>query len=680
MQALIISLFLLLSLQAFSQNEQHPSVKLELTAATFNCELASMVAGELSSFSPMQIKEQIDQTERILEENILNEANKRNKKVFKKTLKLLRNLKEINSNTEASKLKNEFCLLGSKSIRGISKGVINSAVIINMSVSHPLRIAIEFIKGLKTGEDSSLEILPFQDIVGDRKSLSLSMYLAIKSIQTYSASNPLLAPLMASPLIQASVQKFCRDTNSLREDDANFCKKIDRKIKSFLTHTKSFREKGAKLKPKESIDIHSWKNEVTDENLCSYLHNLRQSRSSLESEKQTREALVANLNPELMAYPEFNELESLHNSKNYKDIRHVRGLRNVIISLSPSADKIKTMISSGSWDTYLYLKNKLGKQVSIYNKLYRSSNLEKCERIKSKKKFSLIAYNKLKIDLNKFTTESLYEQHLLVKKQVDRINKKFNLQSTKLQWELISYGDLNMIHKILSSRDISNVVLIAHSSSEFKKIIDVNMNQVPTSFFSTLSPTIMSLSFYTCHSHNITETYDLKSKLKNQFSYFPKRFLNFVKPNEILAEGETPLMGLEAYLRRLDRELALQLEENLLEMTFLSGSDEYLEQKTCNLKIGNFSLQSGSLSLILNKSFLGQVKQNELNRTFSFPCHLLKEKNTLLLQNNSLQEKIKLEELPRDLNLNGEVKTTLVWKNFFDINNSFQGSKIEFNY
>jgi hypothetical protein len=188
----------------------------------------------------------------------------------------------------------------------------------------------------------------------------------------------------------------------------------------------------------------------------------------------------------------------------------------------------------------------------------------------------------------------------------------------------------------------------------------------------------MSLSFYTCHSKNILGTYDLSNKFQNNLSYYPKRYINFVKPNEILEDGETPLMGFSSYLTRLDKELYLGMKENILSMTFASKIQESNPQKTCEIEITTSIPQTGSLSLILNKKFIGNINSLDNKTSFAFNCEFLKDKNVLTLQNNSVTEKLQVETLPSEIMIIGLQTEIMKWKNYFDDQNNFEGSKIEF--
>ena len=676
MQVLIFFILIIIGLPVFSQNEQFPHVNFEVKAATFNCELASMVAGELSSYSKKEIHTLIENAEHVIQRSIKKHNDN---KVITDVAKIL---KEIKGNDEQSKLENfrrQFCLQTTKFVKNFSKKVIFASMNFNMTLTLPLRWMSELIRGIKSGQDTDVKILSGQEIVGDRRAISFSIYLLIKSMKLYSSGAPWVAPLMAAPLIQANALKFCQNNSSLASDDEEFCKKLKNKIDNFLQIAMNARPLGAKLSQHKAQVNQIWEGEVDDRNLCSYLSVLRNNKSNSDKEKQTKEALIGNLNPELMSYPEFNKINSENFAASYKNIDAITTLKNVIISLSPNPEVVAEITNSERWEEYMETKKELSRQTKIYNKLYRSDNIEKCNKIKLKKNFSLSRYNELKLKLSTFDEESLIEQHQLVEELFKRQKKILNLSKTKLNWELIPYGSLNTIHEFLRSKDIGNVIIIAHSSSELKKIVDVNMNQFPSTFFSDISPTIMSLSFYTCHSKNILSTYDLENKFQKSLSLYPSRLVNFVKPNDILEDGETPLMGFNAYLKRLDNNLYLQLKENVLEMSFIAENEKTQTEQECKIEIKTATPKSGSLSLILNKKFIGNLNSFESKTIFAFNCSLLKGKNILLLQNSSLIEQLQTDEIPTEIRLNLNRIETTKWKDYFDEKGNYGGSKIEFS-
>ena len=136
MQAMILILFMIIGLPAFSQTEQFPSVDFELKAATFNCELASMVAGELSSSSHEQINQLIQSSEKVIKQNI---SIHKDEKILKEILSILEDLKRRENETKFQQFREEFCLKGSHFLKKFSQKIISGSVNLNMSLALPIR-------------------------------------------------------------------------------------------------------------------------------------------------------------------------------------------------------------------------------------------------------------------------------------------------------------------------------------------------------------------------------------------------------------------------------------------------------------------------------------------------------------------------------------------------------------
>jgi hypothetical protein len=102
------------------------------------------------------------------------------------------------------------------------------------------------------------------------------------------------------------------------------------------------------------------------------------------------------------------------------------------------------------------------------------------------------------------------------------------LSGTKLKWEFIDSGDIESINQVLRSRDVGNVVLFIHGSTK-GKLIDSNSNELPRTFFRNLSPSIMSINFFSCFIQNIDQYYEITHELAEGKTFHPLRHLSFVE-------------------------------------------------------------------------------------------------------------------------------------------------------
>jgi hypothetical protein len=655
----------------------------DLHEKSFRChfaEEAKKSIGDLNSDEFRQMsKEAIEDTTATLQGEKLS---RREKKILKEHLKLLKSLEKIEDpKSEIIQFYSNFCLSTDSVFKSGIKGVAHTTNVINLTLSFPVRFLARFIVGLKSGAETTISPMGVNDILGNKRITSIGYFFLYRAYSVALGSNPLVAPLLAVPLVNALILRVCTESTHLNEKDQNFCKNFLKTKTAFFNAANVGQKWGASLSHKAPQKAPSpWREEITDANFCEYLINVSESKTAKFKAEEFREALVSSLNPGYMAKPDTKVILTSDELFIKQNASSFPKLRNIIVSLAPPEDLIKKMKSSGSWDAYNELQKELSNQRKIFNKLYRQKDLNKCRQLKIKKKFDYAYYVSLKEKLEGFKNESLYDQHLIVENQFKSLSSKFNLfNSTQLKWELIPSNTLNIVKELLQQSNVGNLIIITHSVGDYKKMIDSTFNQYPSTYFGSLSPGLMSLSFYTCHSENILETYGLSKVFEESPSIHKKKILNFVQENDILEDGEqVPLKGFTDFLMKVDSSLSFTIQENLMSQAFSSSPLKENTEKKCSIEIPMKKPISGSLSLILNRQFIGNLNRFEQKTQFEFDCSLLKQKNTLLLQNSALIEKLEVDSIPDTVLLNGEIILNLDWKNFFDLNGIYSSSKIKF--
>jgi hypothetical protein len=680
--SLLLSIILTVAYSSVSK-AQTPSF--DLHEKSFRCHFAEEAKQSLSDLSPDEFrqmsKEAFEDTTAALE---VEELSRREKKILKDHLKLLKSLERLEDpKSEIVQFYTNFCLSTGSVFKGGIKGVAHATNVINLTLTFPVRFLSRFIVGFKSGAATTISPMGVNDILGNKRITSIGFFFLYRAYSVALGSNPLVAPLLAVPLVNALISRFCTEGTHLSEKDQNFCKNFLKTKTAFFNAANVAQKWGANLSHKAPHSAPSpWRDEIRDDNFCEYLVNVSESKTPKFKAEEFREALVSTLNPGYMAKPATKVILTSDDLFLKQNVASLPRLRNIIVSLAPPEDQIKKMKSSGSWEAYNELQKELSKQRKIFNKLYRQKDLNKCRQLKAKKKFDYGYYASLKEKLEGFKNESLYDQHLIVENQFKNLTSKFNLfNSTQLKWELIPTNTLNSVNELIQQSSVGNLIIITHSVGDYKKMIDSTLNQYPSTYFGSLSPGLMSLSFYTCHSENILETYDLAKVFESSPSIHKKKILNFVQENDILEDGEqVPLKGFTDFLKKVDSSLSFTIQENLMSQAFSSNPLKEKSERKCSIEIPLQKPISGSLSLILNRQFIGNLNRFEQKNQFEFNCSLLKQKNTLLLQNSALIEKLEVDSIPDAILLNGENILNLDWKNFFDLNGFYSSSKVKFSF
>ena len=650
---------------------------------SFRCHFAEEAKNNLKDLSTDEFKKfNTEALAQVKEALASDELSRREKRILREHFKLLKSLHPMSDpKSVINQFYTDFCLSTESVFKGSLKGIGHATNVINLTFTFPARFIRRFIAGLKTGRENMTEPMTLNDFIGNQRITSIGYFFLYQGYSVALSAHPLAAPLFAVPLANALIMRVCTESSHLNEKDKNFCENFLKTKTAFFKAADVGQNWGAWLRHKAPKFVSSpWKNEIRDDNFCEYLVNVSESKTAQFKTEEYREALISNFNPGYMAKPYTKEIVTPDNLHLKENVSKFPALRNIIVSLAPSKEMIERIKTSGSWDIYNKLQKDLSIQRKIFNKLYRQKDLEECRNMKESKKFNYAHYLTLKDKLKEFRDESLYEQHLIIENQFKNLTSKFNLfQSTDLKWELIPSNTLNTVKELLQQPNIGNLIIITHSVGDYKKMIDSAFNQYPSTYFGSLPAELMSLSFYTCHSENILETYGLANIFEGTPSIHKKKILNFVQENNILEDGEqVPLNGFTDFLRRVDHSISITLQENLLSQSFSVKNAVKDAEKICTIEVPIQGPVSGSLSLILNRQFIGNINRFDQKTKFEFNCSLLKEKNTLLLQNSALVEKLQVETIPDTFSLNGEIIENSDWKNFFDLNGSYASSKIKF--
>ena len=176
------------------------------------------------------------------------------------------------------------------------------------------------------------------------------------------------------------------------------------------------------------------------------------------------------------------------------------------------------------------------------------------------------------------------------------------------------------------------------------------------------------------------KVYDLERKISESESFHQRRVLNFVKDNTVLDDHQSvAIKGFTDYLLKIDKKLDHVLHENIMAQNFMYGAPSSVVSDHCSIEIPGGLPASGSLSLILNRNFIGNLNRFEGKKTFHFSCEILKDENTLLIQNSALLENLNLPEVPSRIIFNGEEIGTKEWRNFFNKDETYSSSKVFFS-
>lgn len=267
-----------------------------------------------------------------------------------------------------------------------------------------------------------------------------------------------------------------------------------------------------------------------------------------------------------------------------------------------------------------------------------------------------------------------------------------SLSKLNQDWELVESADIREISRIINAEDVGNVVIFAHASQK-GTLLDSNFNELPVRMFNSISPTVKSISVYSCHEWLVKNKYNIDENLNLQKSIHKERAL--YTPQTIrfmLSEDSAPQGGFLGFMKRVEADLAKSNDKN--------DGDLKSDQRKCSIEMlstkaieskdyysvstQEFKVTKGGYQFSLNGKAIGYLNKESRDSKIEFDCDLLKdnEKNVIINQDytSSLDSKI-LEENQYQLFLTipGKEVQVINGENFKRDDKSYRSSKFTFN-
>ena len=525
-------------------------------------------------------------------------------------------------------------------IKGLAWG--SNAVV--SSVLFPVRAATSFGVGFYSNEVSEGEELTY-DVLGPNifGAAASNLYLN-NSIVSAASSNPWLLPLIIAPAVDNEVLQVCRNKNSLRSEEVEFCneyigfkQKILNKADYFERLGKDARTffSGEKQESTEekitADDLLKDMTELTEDNFCQEMikigEKFKVAKDGIQKDAHI-EMWKIGANPGRYGIPEIASFFTA--PENMLSNPETSIYKNVVISLGPSKWQTESINNDDAYKHYKKSFKKFKKLAKRGRKIFqKSDSIERCEELKRKYKFS---YNSLSSVIEEMNNnkigKALFEN--------DKIKTAFKYEATffnlfdisNLSWDFIDSGDIETITEVLQSPDVANVILVIHGT-EKGKIVDSNYNELPREFFKHISPSIMSLNFFSCYSQNIDRFYKISEGISKGKSYHKLRHLSFVELDESYKykTGQVPIESFAPFLDAIDDFLSKSVKGNLLSSSLKKDLPSYSTQ-TCQFYVRDMKAIDTTFSLTLNNNYIGVVRPSDKEMTkIDFDCNFINKGN-----------------------------------------------------
>ena len=358
-----------------------------------------------------------------------------------------------------------------------------------------------------------------------------------------------------------------------------------------------------------------------------YCRDFQAAKSSLEQIKKTTliyDVLRLSLIPGRLVDVETNEIQILENHQFLPLTLDSDGNEdeNIIFSIHPPEVLLQKVNLDEMRARDKILSHELKKMNAQLLKIAKQKTIEDCIQLSINQNFDFQHYMELGKEKNSLNLLAQYKEGEIANRVIVRAIRKL-----KLNWKVIESTDLNSVHLALKSLKLRNVVIISHAF-ENGRLVDSSLNEYPIGFFNDLSPSLKSISLFTCHAKEVSMRYRLNEKLMNTASFSNKRAL-FISRGAFLA-GMSEIVPIRAFPRFM-KHVESQIIEILNDENLSTDSlPFYLLPNQCSFLVKGFQSISGSFSLTLNGGFLGSLIGMNLDQSFVFPCNFLIKGNNIL--------------------------------------------------
>lgn len=248
-------------------------------------------------------------------------------------------------------------------------------------------------------------------------------------------------------------------------------------------------------------------------------------------------------------------------------------------------------------------------------KISLSKGSKACEMEAQKMSFSIEAFHSIHLEIEKKSDIDQLRQFFLIQSEFNKLKKHL-----KLGWTLFYYTEIGDLLSKIRNDKIKNLMIIGHGTKE-GMLLDSTKAVYPFSFFKSLPEhSIDSFSLFSCHSHQISNAFQLEHS-KSLSRYYLSKESSFLGD-----EGVSPLSAWGVFLKKVDeREYRFQNPNpNLnLNLKILAGSPEDLKNR-CYLRLTGVLQKNGSTGIFIGEHLLTTViKLSQDENEIPFPCDWL---------------------------------------------------------
>ena len=381
--------------------------------------------------------------------------------------------------------------------------------------------------------------------------------------------------------------------------------------------------------------------QVDDEQVCPYLQTERKKTALVRDGWQLfKDAMTMKVRPKKVGYPAIQEVMVAGDSwvRAPASNSSYRG-SSIIFSLGIDGFEGQKQKMLDHRDRFQELEISIAEQQKILAKLMKPFvianrfSVARCEAKRQKYKFSWKSYIEQTAERNTLVYGQQFKEDSESRKILDSL-----LPRLHLKWDVVRGADIDVVYKFLKSRRVENMIIITHGRPG-GEILDSDRSIYPPNFFRRISPSVRSIALFSCHSAEAAQHYALANELAVQPSYYSRRLLFTVKPNELYGKKDiAPLSTLKHFIKGVDGRLSAHRDPAFTHIDRLTlNRDTYRE--SCVIRTKEFHVTKGTIGAFVNRTFVGAFAYGHHNPTITFDCDLLKKGSRNFLSFENLRYK-----------------------------------------
>ena len=345
---------------------------------------------------------------------------------------------------------------------------------------------------------------------------------------------------------------------------------------------------------------------------------------------------------------------------------------NIIFSIEPPQAFLNSPEFQQKQERYEAIQNTLESQKRKLTKIFKTKSVQECIQVSNDQDFDFLGFSKLAEEAKAL---ALVGQALDAQKVRNTIEK--TLKHLKLNWHVVWSTQVMDVYLALKSPNTRNIVILSHGVSG-GKLVDSSLNEYPLGIFSELSPSLESISFFSCHDDESVSLYHVEDHLRESPTSMALRRVFYAQGAKLLGQQDVvPVEAFKSFMKKVDRRI---LDASRIESpkTTLDPSPVPAQ---CSIQISGLALARGTLGFSLNGRFIGDLDKYSLSTEFTFPCRYLdRAKNILVMRSlNLLEDALPVSaEYSVSVRAPGQTVKSGSLSHYYRSDKSYQSSKFEF--